>query len=475
MRNYSHWILGTIIAAFVAATTLAIASESMHQWSLQSGFEPDPKFVEVSVGGATQSGCGHVPDEPQLVINYESGTYELSIGTLGSGVDTTLEVKTPSGNIICDDDSGGDGDALVTLDDPESGRYEIRVGTYSSDGISKSANVYVTERLDDRGLREEIVQWSLEYGFEPDPKFVEVSAGGGTESGCGHLPDEPQLAINYESGTYELSIGTLGSGVDTTLEVKTPSGNIICDDDSGGDGNALVTLDDPESGRYEIRVGAYSSDGIGRNTKVFVTERLGGEDSISSGTGFLVTDNHIVTNWHVIDGATGSVTVRALGVPEFEAVVVVYNEEADIALLYTEEKPESLGAAVFRTHPPISVGESVFAFGFPVDGGNFTRGEVSALTGHEGDLTGLQFTAPIQPGSSGSPLFDDQGKVVGMVTSTREGGQLVNFAVRGTMIRIFLDSNNVAYSFSESNGSVPPKEINSMVRKVVVALIVDTS
>ena len=335
--------------------------------------------------------------------------------------------------------------------------------------------MFVTERMDDAGLQEETVRWSIESGFEPDPEFVEVSAGGITQGGCGYLPDSPQLVVNYESGTRKLSVGTYGSGVDTTLEVRTPSGDIICDDDSGGDGDALIILDSPESGRYEVRVGTYSSDEIGRNAVAYITERLGEENTLSSGTGFLVTDNHIVTNWHVIDGATGSVTVRALGLPEFEAEVVVYNEVADIALLYTDEKPEILGAAVFRAHSPVSVGETVFAFGFPMEGGNFTRGEVSALTGHEGDLLGLQFTAPIQPGSSGSPLFDDQGQVVGMVTSTSTDGQLVNFAVRGTIIRIFLDSNNVAYSFSEPGGSLPPKEINSMARSVVVELIVDSS
>ena len=463
------------MAAFAAATTLATAWEPAHQWSLEAGFEPDPKVAEVAAGGTTQNSCGHFPGEPQLVVDYESGTYLLSIGTIGHGVDTTLEVRTPSGNSICDDDRGGDGDALITLHVPQSGRYEVRVGTYSTDGIGRSAEVFDTERMDNAGLQEETVRWSIESGFEPDPEVVEISAGGITQGGCGYLPDSPQLVVNYESGTRKLSVGTYGSGVGTTLEVRTPSGDIICDGDSGGDGDALIILDSPESGRYEVRVGTHSSDEIDSNAMAYITERLGKEDTLSTGTGFLVTDNHTVTNWHVIDGATGSVTVRALGLPEFEAEVVVYDEVADIALLYTAERPEILDAAVFRAHSPVSVGETVFAFGFPMEGGNFTRGEVSALTGHEGDLTGLQFTAPIQPGSSGSPLFDDQGQVVGMVTSTRTDGHLVNFSVRGTIIRIFLDSNNVAYSFSEPSGSLPNKEINSVARSVVVELIVDSS
>ena len=125
MRSCSSLILSIAINAFATATTLATATEPAHQWSLESGFEPNPKVAEVAAGGTTHNSCGHFPDEPQLVFGYESGTYILSIGTIGHGVDTTLEVRTPSGNTICDDDSGGDGDALITLHVPQSGRYEV--------------------------------------------------------------------------------------------------------------------------------------------------------------------------------------------------------------------------------------------------------------------------------------------------------------------------------------------------------------
>lgn len=318
---------------------------------------------------------------------------------------------------------------------------------------------------------EPLQRWILETGFEPDPRYAEVVAGGQPQGECGYLPSRPQLVVDYRSGDYDLGIGTEGFGLDTTLQVTTPSGDVLCDDDSGeNDGDALITLDDPESGRYEIRVGTYSSEEIGTNADVFVTEI----DARSFGTGFFVTDNHIVTNWHVIDGANGPVTGRALGRPEFEAEVVVYNEEDDIALLYTNDRPGSFGTVAFRAYPLASIGETVFAFGFPTDGGNFTRGEISALTGDDGDLAEFQFTAPIQPGNSGSPLFDDEGRVVGMVTSFQEGRQLANFALRGTLIRVFLDSNNVAYRLSDSGEGQPDGEIEAMARNAVVLLDVAT-
>ncbi len=466
---------GTMIGTLAASAWVAV-SEPSEPWSLEAGFEGDPRFVEIAAGGPNQGDCGLLPDEPQLVFDYVSGDSALSIGTASREADTTLEVTTPSGHVLCDDDSGGGGDALVTLQNPESGQYALRVGTFYREEIGSRSEVFVTELIAGDGSVKTTAQsthrWSLEAGFEDDPRFVEIAAGGPNQGDCGFLPDEPQLVVDYVSGDFVLSFGTASYEADTTLEVTMPSGNVLCDDDSGGDGDAFVTLQNPESGLYEVRVGTFYHEEIGSLSDVFVTE-LEGESDVSSGTGFLVSGHHIVTNWHVVDGAAGSVTVRALGLPEFQAEIVTYNEEDDIALLYAEEMPEGLIEVVFRSRPPVSIGETVFAFGFPMSNGNFTRGNVSALTGGDGDLTELQFTAPVQPGSSGSPLFDAEGHVIGMVTSRFADGQLVNFALRGTLVRVFLDTNNVDYELADSDDILPPADIGSRAQDGVVELIVN--
>ena len=470
----SSFLGGAMIGALVASAWVAV-SEPPGPWSLEAGFEDDPRFVEIAAGGPNQSECGLFPDEPQLVFDYVSGEPALSIGTASREADTTLEITTPSGDVLCDDDSGGGGDALVTLQNPESGQYAIRVGTFYREEIGSRSEVFVTERIasdaSDKAISQSTHRWSLEAGFEDDPRFVEIAAGGPSQGECGFLPDEPQLVVDYVSGDYPLSFGTASYEADTTLEVTMPSGDVLCDDDSGGDGDALVTLQNPESGQYAIRVGTFYHEEIGSRSDVFVTE-MSGESDVFSGTGFLVSGHHIVTNWHVVDDAAGSVTVRALGLPEFQAEIVTYNEEDDIALLYAEEMPEGLIEVVFRSRPPVSIGETVFAFGFPVSHGNFTQGSVSALTGAEGDLAGLQFTAPVQPGSSGSPLFDAEGHVIGMVTSRVADGQLVNFALRGTLVRIFLDTNNVDYEIADSDDILPPADIGNRAQDSVVELIV---
>jgi S1-C subfamily serine protease len=106
-------------------------------------------------------------------------------------------------------------------------------------------------------------------------------------------------------------------------------------------------------------------------------------------------------------------------------------------------------------------GEDVVVFGFPLNsvlssGGNLTPGVVSALTGLGNNTNQIQITAPIQPGSSGSPVLNKKGAVIGvvslklsdsqMVTSTGSVGQNVNFAVNGQTLKTFLDMHKVTYN-----------------------------
>ena len=275
MRNRTRAGLGTAVAATLVASTLVRASGSELSFTLGAGFRHDPWKLEVVAGGLTWHECWQLPDEPQFVVDYESGGYALSFGTFGHGLDTTLQVTTPTGDVLCDDDSGGDGDALITLGEPPNGRYEVRVGTFWPHAVGSIAEAYVTERTDAVPTKPApLHRWKLEAGFDPDPSHAEVVAGGPNEDECGHLPNEPSLVIDYERGNHALSVGTIGFRLNTTLQVTTPEGIVLCDYDSGDYRNALVTLGDPASGRYEVRVGTTSSDDVGSTAEVYVSERI---------------------------------------------------------------------------------------------------------------------------------------------------------------------------------------------------------
>jgi hypothetical protein len=102
---------------------------------------------------------------------------------------------------------------------------------------------------------------SLSAGFPEDPYTIEIAPGGANDAadlgnGCvGMVANAPDFSLTYEAGGLPLSLGVVSAG-DTTLVVNTPSGDWACDDDSGGDFDPKITFPSPETGRYDIWVGA---------------------------------------------------------------------------------------------------------------------------------------------------------------------------------------------------------------------------
>ena len=152
------------------------------------------------------------------------------------------------------------------------------------------------------------------------------------------------------------------------------------------------------------------------------------------------------------------------------ARLVARDEKNDLALLKIEGA--KVKAPPMRTY--IRVGESVAAFGFPLSSflatsGNFTLGNVTALAGLGDDSRYLQISAPIQPGNSGGPLLDERGNVVGVVaaklnvlkTAALVGDfpQNVNFAIKASVLSIFLGLNGIEASPSSSLSPQLPTDL----------------
>ena len=117
---------------------------------LRSGFTPDPRVVPVQSGGdidaeSIDPSCrGFISNAPDVRLYYEAGSLPLII-SVASSADTTLVINGPDGSWYCDDDGGVNGlNPMVRFDDPESGRYEIWVGTYSS-GSLQSSRLHISE------------------------------------------------------------------------------------------------------------------------------------------------------------------------------------------------------------------------------------------------------------------------------------------------------------------------------------------
>lgn len=165
----------------------------------------------------------------------------------------------------------------------------------------------------------------------------------------------------------------------------------------------------------------------------------------ATGTGFAVSQHHVLTCAHVIEGMSDIFISSFEG--RYRAEPVVVDQRNDIALLRVMESPV-LRSVSFKDGSGCDLGESVVALGFPMSGFagggvHVTQGGVSALFGLHNDSSLLQFTAAIQPGSSGSPLFDSTGAVIGLVTSTMPDAQNMNFAVKASLLLSFLDACRV--------------------------------
>jgi len=178
----------------------------------------------------------------------------------------------------------------------------------------------------------------------------------------------------------------------------------------------------------------------------------------SSGTGFRVSKKGmLITNNHVVEGCND---VKVNG----EKVTIKSTDSTnDLALL--QGKPSSL-ISYFRAGRSVRLGDNIIVTGYPLrkvlgDGLNVTTGTVASLSGLSNNIGRIQITAPVNSGNSGGPVFDDYGRVVGVVVSKinnvkareilGEEVQGANFAIKGSVVKNFLDINDVDYEVSTSN------------------------
>ncbi|QJW37654.1 S1C family serine protease [Cellulosimicrobium protaetiae] len=150
----------------------------------------------------------------------------------------------------------------------------------------------------------------------------------------------------------------------------------------------------------------------------------------AEGSGVIIDDQgHVVTNNHVVSGAeNGTVQVTLSDGRLFEAKIVGLDPATDLAVVQIVDAPDDLQPATLGDSDDVSVGESVLAVGNPLGLANTaTTGIVSAVdrpvsaSGEEGGTSvvtnAIQIDAAINPGNSGGPLFDAQGRVIGITSS----------------------------------------------------------
>src|SRR5687767_5262706 len=149
----------------------------------------------------------------------------------------------------------------------------------------------------------------------------------------------------------------------------------------------------------------------------------------AAGTGVVVVDSGLIlTSLHVVAGAS-RIRVHFADGLESDARIVSKQPENDLALVQADEIPDDLMPATVRPASDVMPGDEVIAVGFPFGiGPSVTAGVVSGVKreyrapGGRGLSNLIQFDAAANPGSSGGPLVNAEGEVVGIVTALLEPG-----------------------------------------------------
>jgi tetratricopeptide (TPR) repeat protein len=153
------------------------------------------------------------------------------------------------------------------------------------------------------------------------------------------------------------------------------------------------------------------------------------DNTVARGSGFFIAPNRVITNRHVIERAT-RVEIHLLDGKKFPVRgVLAVDGEGDLALLQVDV-PAALAIPLPVVRSVPQEGETVVVIGNPYGlEGSVSNGIVSAVREISGYGKIIQITASISPGSSGSPVVNLAGQVIGIATLQAAEGQNLNFAV----------------------------------------------
>ena len=178
---------------------------------------------------------------------------------------------------------------------------------------------------------------------------------------------------------------------------------------------------------------------------ISTTVQSGYSSGQSSGSGFILTeDGYIITNYHVVEGAT-SIQVMTHDGAEYDAELKGKDSTNDLAVLKVEAS--GLPAAALGSSTDLAIGDMVVAIGNPLGelASTQTVGYVSGIdrevstSGSITTISMIQTDAAINPGNSGGPLFNMYGQVIGITTAKYSGTTGSGASIEGIGFAIPID------------------------------------
>jgi len=180
---------------------------------------------------------------------------------------------------------------------------------------------------------------------------------------------------------------------------------------------------------------------------------------LSLGSGFIVDNGKVITNLHVIEDAKyGYVTISGESKKHKIEGYLAVDKSNDLALLSV---PTLIGTSIEINGNNPEIGEKIYAIGNPKGlSGTISEGIISGIRTFDNEEL-IQITAPISPGSSGGPVINNNGQLIGVSVGTLEAGQNLNFAIPTKYVSKLIQLSNtqitklniksVAKKSSESN------------------------
>ena len=171
------------------------------------------------------------------------------------------------------------------------------------------------------------------------------------------------------------------------------------------------------------------------------------------GNGFFVQRDQIATNFHLIAGASRG-TAKLVGKPVTYAIEGITASDVDNDLVILKVSDSIVQPLPLGDSDAVQLGDTVYVSGHPKElEGTFSEGIISGRR-EIGNQTLLQMTAPISPGSSGGPVLNEKGEVIGLSFMTLEDGQSLNRVIPSNYLKALISKSEAVKPLSKEKQSV---------------------
>lgn len=167
--------------------------------------------------------------------------------------------------------------------------------------------------------------------------------------------------------------------------------------------------------------------------------------TLRTATAFLIDESgYLLTNYHAVRNSSQIIVeIWNDSLIEIPATVVSSDSRLDIALLQLDTAYQiEFDRIPFKVNGGASRGEEVFTIGFPNMKNDivYEPGTVSSVSGYKDDTTSYQVSIAINEGNSGSPLFNSQGELIGIINGKHAKADGASYALKSIEVQSFIDT-----------------------------------